>query len=158
MRKSLTSIVASISLEVSWLNLLFLFQKFLIINLGKTLDQWLCVMLYKNIVYMSIWALSGEIEHSYVSEQNGFIHGRVVSENYLVVQDVVHSIYCRNLKHNVIIKVYMENILGWKIIWNTMERMNFSSRLIEMVANIVLNSWFPMISNRKITCLSFFYC
>lgn len=85
-------------------------------------------------------------------QQSGFIKGRSIVENILLVQEIVHDIRIRGKPANVVIKLDMKKAydrVSWLFLTKILRKMGFGEILIDMVYRIISNNWYSILVNGK---------
>ncbi|KAE8669152.1 hypothetical protein F3Y22_tig00112253pilonHSYRG00033 [Hibiscus syriacus] len=76
--------------------------------------------------------------------QTSFIHGRSISENFIINQEVTHSMYlCKKNNDWMAIKVNLEktfNRIRWDFILDTLTDAGFSTNFINLIMNCITSS------------------
>ncbi|KAL0295687.1 UNVERIFIED_CONTAM: hypothetical protein Scaly_3092700 [Sesamum calycinum] len=86
--------------------------------------------------------------------QSGFVPGRVISDNILLAQELVHEIGNKRNEGNVILKLDMAKAydrLEWGFLYKIMERMGFSDTWIRLIKSCVEGCWFSVLLNGEAT-------
>ncbi|KAL0283696.1 UNVERIFIED_CONTAM: hypothetical protein Sangu_2873600 [Sesamum angustifolium] len=86
--------------------------------------------------------------------QSGFVPGRVISDNILIAQELVHKIGNKRNEGNVILKLDMAKAydrLEWGFLYKIMERMGFSDTWIRLIKSCVKGCWFSVLLNGEAT-------
>ncbi|KAK4383131.1 hypothetical protein Sango_2806400 [Sesamum angolense] len=82
--------------------------------------------------------------------QSGFVLGRLLSDNVLLAQELVHSIESRRPDANVVFKLDMAKAydrVSWEFLYQVLRRKGFPQRWIGLVANAVSHYWFSVLVN-----------
>ncbi|KAL0416545.1 UNVERIFIED_CONTAM: hypothetical protein Slati_3486400 [Sesamum latifolium] len=72
--------------------------------------------------------------------QSGFVPGRLIGDNILMVQELTHSLDLRYSKGNVILELDMSKAydrLRWKFLYSVMSRMGFPRRFMHLIKQAV---------------------
>ncbi|KAL0346958.1 UNVERIFIED_CONTAM: hypothetical protein Scaly_1711800 [Sesamum calycinum] len=81
---------------------------------------------------------------------SGFVPGRLLSDNVLLAQELVHSLESRRLDANVVFKLDMAkayNRISWEFLYQVLRQKGFPQRWISLVANAVSHCWFSVLVN-----------
>ncbi|KAL0322967.1 UNVERIFIED_CONTAM: hypothetical protein Sangu_1916000 [Sesamum angustifolium] len=82
--------------------------------------------------------------------QSGFVPGRLLSDNVLLVQELVHSLKSRRPDANVVFKLDMAKAydrVNWEFLYQVLRRKGFPQRWIGLVANAISHCWFSVLVN-----------
>ncbi|KAL0448748.1 UNVERIFIED_CONTAM: hypothetical protein Slati_1431200 [Sesamum latifolium] len=82
--------------------------------------------------------------------QSGFVPGRLLSDNVLLAQELIHSLESRRADANVIFKLDMAKAydrVSWEFLYHVLQQKGFPQRWINLVANAVSNCWFSVLVN-----------
>ncbi|KAL0448729.1 UNVERIFIED_CONTAM: hypothetical protein Slati_1429800 [Sesamum latifolium] len=74
--------------------------------------------------------------------QSGFVPGRLLSDNVLLAQELIHSLESRRVDANVIFKLDMTKAydrVSWEFLYHVLQQKGFPQRWINLVANAVSN-------------------
>ncbi|XP_060170694.1 uncharacterized protein LOC132601635 [Lycium barbarum] len=88
-------------------------------------------------------------------QQSGFVKGKSIVENILLVQEIVHDIRIRGKPANVVIKLDMAKAydrVSWLFLTKVLRQMGFGERLINMVFRIISNNWYSILINGQPQC------
>ncbi|XP_060182106.1 uncharacterized protein LOC132611743 [Lycium barbarum] len=83
-------------------------------------------------------------------QQTGFVKGRSIVENILLVQEIVHEIRIRGKPANTVIKLDMAKAydrVSWLFLTKVLRKMGFGEMLINMVYRIISNNWYSILIN-----------
>lgn len=83
-------------------------------------------------------------------QQSGFVKGRSIVENILLVQEIVHDIRIRGKPTNVVLKLDMAKAydrVSWLFLTKVLRKMGFGEILIDMVYKIISNNWYSILVN-----------
>ncbi|KAH0772342.1 hypothetical protein KY290_016323 [Solanum tuberosum] len=83
-------------------------------------------------------------------EQAGFIQGRSIAENVLVVQEIVAGIGKRGKTPNMVIKLDMMKAydrVEWLYLSRVLRRLGFGDRIIDMVYMLISYNWYSILLN-----------
>ncbi|KAL0444810.1 UNVERIFIED_CONTAM: hypothetical protein Slati_2203700 [Sesamum latifolium] len=112
------------------------------ISLCNVTNKILSKLLYNKIV--------GSFPQIISPSQSGFVPGRMIGDNILLAQEMVHSLNHRYEKDNVIIKLDMAKVYDrtcWKFLYLVLHAMGFPQRFIRLIKNTVENYWFTVLIN-----------
>ncbi|KAL0416833.1 UNVERIFIED_CONTAM: hypothetical protein Slati_3515200 [Sesamum latifolium] len=82
--------------------------------------------------------------------QSGFVPGRLLSDNVLLAQELIHSLESRRPDANVIFKLDMAKAydrVSWEFLYHVLQQKGFPQCWINLVANVVSNYWFSVMVN-----------
>ncbi|GAA0156784.1 hypothetical protein LIER_14189 [Lithospermum erythrorhizon] len=80
----------------------------------------------------------------------GFVHGRLIQDNILLAQEMLHHIDKGRKEGNVILNLDMSKAfdkLSWTFLRNILKKFGFSEASITIVMQCVDNSWFSLLIN-----------
>lgn len=83
-------------------------------------------------------------------EQAGFVQGRSIAENVLIIQEIVSEIRKRGKPTNMILKLDMMKAydrVEWLFLTKVLRNMGFSEMLIDMVFRLLENNWYSILLN-----------
>lgn len=107
--------------------------------------------LHKQIFFRIIHDRLGRILSTLISpQQSGFVKGRSIVENILLVQEIVHDIRIRGKPANVVIKLDMAKAYDrvlWLFLTKELRKMEFGEILIDMAYRIGSNNWYSVLVN-----------
>nr|XP_016434202.1 PREDICTED: uncharacterized protein LOC107760632 [Nicotiana tabacum] len=105
----------------------------------------------KKIIYKIISIGVNTLFHKLVSLiQNGFVKDRLISENVLLAQEIIHNIPQINKDGNVVIKLDMAKTydsMSWDFIYDVLRKFEFSDSWILIIHNLFSNVWYSIIVN-----------
>ncbi|XP_071940698.1 uncharacterized protein [Coffea arabica] len=84
--------------------------------------------------------------------QSGFVRGRLISDNYLLAQELISSIGWAARGGNVALKLDMMKAYDrvvWPFLINVLRAFGFGERWIDMVWRLISNVWFSVIVNES---------
>ncbi|KAL0329447.1 UNVERIFIED_CONTAM: hypothetical protein Sradi_4931400 [Sesamum radiatum] len=84
--------------------------------------------------------------------QSGFVPGRLLSDNVLLAQELVHSLESRRPDANVVFKLDMAKAydrVSWEFLYQVLRRKGFPQRWIGLVANAISHCWFSVLVNSE---------
>ncbi|GAA0182299.1 hypothetical protein LIER_30353 [Lithospermum erythrorhizon] len=106
-----------------------------------------------NIVTKLLSTRLGSISPKLISKfQAGFVHGRLIQDNVLLAQDLMHRIDKGGKEGNVIHNLDMSKAfdkLSWQFLKRVLGRFGFSDNLIARIMACIDNSWFSLLVNGK---------
>lgn len=124
------------------------------VNAPNSLSQYRPISLCKfsNKIISKILALRiTSLLTKIVSEnQTGFVKGRLITENILLTQEIIHRIRKENRGGNIVIKLDMSKAydkLSWAFLTTTLRKMGFSEKTTDLIHNLVGNNWYSIIIN-----------
>ncbi|KAL0325149.1 UNVERIFIED_CONTAM: putative ribonuclease H protein [Sesamum radiatum] len=82
--------------------------------------------------------------------QSGFVPGRLLSDNVLLAQELVHSLESRRPDANVVFKLDMAKAydrVSWEFLYQVLRRKGFPQHWIDLVANAISHCWFSVLVN-----------
>ncbi|KAL0292648.1 UNVERIFIED_CONTAM: hypothetical protein Scaly_2580500 [Sesamum calycinum] len=82
--------------------------------------------------------------------QSGFVPGRLLSDNVLLAQELLHSLESRRPDANVVFKLDMAKAydrVSWEFLYQALRRKGFPQRWIGLVANAISHCWFSVLVN-----------
>ncbi|KAK4395943.1 putative ribonuclease H protein [Sesamum angolense] len=82
--------------------------------------------------------------------QSGFVPGRLLSDNVLLAQELIHSLESRRPDANVVFKLDMAKTydrVSWEFLYQVLQRKGFPQRWIGLVANAISHCWFSVLVN-----------
>lgn len=85
-------------------------------------------------------------------EQTGFVQGRSIAENILLVQEIITDIRKRGKRPNMVIKLDMMKAydrVEWSFLMNVLRKIGFSETLIDMVFKLIENNWYSVLINEQ---------
>nr|XP_009768841.1 PREDICTED: uncharacterized protein LOC104219801 [Nicotiana sylvestris] len=84
-------------------------------------------------------------------EQAGFVKGRSIVENILLIQEIIKDIRLRTKAGpNVVIKLYMTKAydrLSWLFLTKILRKMGFPKALIGLIFDLIGNNWYSILIN-----------
>lgn len=72
--------------------------------------------------------------------QLGFVKGRLITENILLEQNIVHGINKKTKDGNIVIKLDMSKTydkISWKFLTTTLRKLNFSKAVIDIIFRLI---------------------
>ncbi|KAL0287479.1 UNVERIFIED_CONTAM: hypothetical protein Sradi_7124100 [Sesamum radiatum] len=98
--------------------------------------------------YEAAWPMIGDevisLSHS------GFVPGRLLSDNVLLAQELIHSLESHRPDANVVFKLDMAKAydrVSWEFVYQVLQRKGFPQRWIGLVANAISHCWFSVLVN-----------
>ncbi|XP_075099099.1 uncharacterized protein LOC142175984 [Nicotiana tabacum] len=95
--------------------------------------------------------LAGLLPSLISDEQAGFVKGRIIVENVLLMQEIITNIRLRTKEGpNVVMKRNMTkayNRLSWLFLTKVLRKMGFCERFIRLIFGIVSNNWYSVLIN-----------
>ncbi|XP_060188598.1 uncharacterized protein LOC132617573 [Lycium barbarum] len=82
--------------------------------------------------------------------QTGFVKGRLITENILLTQEIIHGMRSKSNDCNVVIKLDMSKAydkLSWNFLTSILRKMGFDDFFINMVYRLISNNWYSVIIN-----------
>ncbi|KAL0286301.1 UNVERIFIED_CONTAM: hypothetical protein Scaly_2795100 [Sesamum calycinum] len=82
--------------------------------------------------------------------QSGFVPGRLLSDNVLLAQELVHSLESRRPDANMVFKLDMAKAydrVSWEFLYQVLRQKGFPQRWIGLVANAISHCWFSVLVN-----------
>ncbi|XP_012850055.1 PREDICTED: uncharacterized protein LOC105969825 [Erythranthe guttata] len=114
----------------------------------------LCNVTNKIITKVLTNRLAPHLPHIISPSQSGFVQGRLISDNILLAQEMVHliSVRCRN--PNLILKLDMAKAydrVQWRFLFRVLELMGFSANLVDIIRRCVSSCQFSLLINGELT-------
>ncbi|GAA0164582.1 hypothetical protein LIER_20178 [Lithospermum erythrorhizon] len=84
---------------------------------------------------------------------SGFIKGRVIQDNLLLAQELIHPLDHSTHGGNVLLKLDMSkafDMLSWKFLSLIMTKFGFSAEWIDRILACISNSWFSVLLNGEL--------
>lgn len=85
--------------------------------------------------------------------QSGFISGRLITENVMLVQKIIHNISKPNIGGNIVLKLDMVKTydrMSWNFIMAVLNRFGFSATWINNIWRLISNVWYSILINSSI--------
>ncbi|KAI3457760.1 hypothetical protein Pfo_014423 [Paulownia fortunei] len=82
--------------------------------------------------------------------QSGFVKGRLISDNILLAQELIHTINAECRYDNVVIKLDMAKAydrIQWTFLYKVLSKPCFSKKWISLVQNYIEHCWFSVLIN-----------
>ncbi|KAL0386225.1 UNVERIFIED_CONTAM: hypothetical protein Sradi_3016800 [Sesamum radiatum] len=110
----------------------------------------LCNVTNKILSKFLHWKISQALPDLISPSQSGFIPGRLISDNILLAQEMIHHLALRYKKSNLIIKLDMSKAYdrdSWVFLLTVMQKMDFLPRFLTLIKHAVQNCWFTFLVN-----------
>ncbi|CAN1172032.1 Putative ribonuclease H protein At1g65750 [Linum perenne] len=138
------------SINHTWITLLPKVQK--VENVRQLRPIGLCTVLYKIISKILTERLSKVLPHIISSTQNGFVHGRAISDNILIAHEVMHYLSGRKKSENkfMALKLDMEKAydrVEWAFLFTLLRRFGFAEKWIGWIARCIMSTSMTIILN-----------
>ncbi|KAL0301641.1 UNVERIFIED_CONTAM: LINE-1 retrotransposable element O protein [Sesamum radiatum] len=85
-----------------------------------------------------------------IAPQSGFVGGRLISDNILLAQELIHSIGDKKRYDNVVFKLDMAKAydrVQWRFLYQVMRKMGFNEKWIQLITNCIEHCWFSVLIN-----------
>ncbi|KAL0329326.1 UNVERIFIED_CONTAM: hypothetical protein Sradi_4919300, partial [Sesamum radiatum] len=82
--------------------------------------------------------------------QGGFVPGRLIADNILLAQEMIHYLDMRHRKGNLILKLDMSKAydrVKWKFLYAILEKIGFPTRFIALIRHAIEHCWFTILVN-----------
>lgn len=82
--------------------------------------------------------------------QSGFIHGRLITENMLLAQEIIHGMKCNKEGGNAVIKLDMSKAydrMDWTFLMATLRKFGFSEEWVDLIWRSISNVWYSIVIN-----------
>ncbi|XP_059301909.1 uncharacterized protein LOC132053827 [Lycium ferocissimum] len=82
--------------------------------------------------------------------QSGFVHGRLITENILLAQEIIHGIRDKKEGGNVFLKLDMSKAydrVNWHFIIDVLKKYGFSDKWVDLVWRSFSNIWYSILIN-----------
>ncbi|KAL0402157.1 UNVERIFIED_CONTAM: hypothetical protein Slati_4245600 [Sesamum latifolium] len=112
------------------------------ISLCNVTNKILSKLLYRRISQ----ALSELISPS----QSAFVPDRLISDNILIAQEMIHHLDLRYKNSNLVIKLDMSKAydrVSWAFLLIVMQKMGFPTRFLTLIKHAIKNCWFTVLVN-----------
>nr|XP_009793107.1 PREDICTED: uncharacterized protein LOC104240027 [Nicotiana sylvestris] len=120
----------------------------------STLDQLrpisLCNVYNKIISKLLSTRLSQLLPKLISDNQTGFVKGRLITENILLAQEIVHDIGKNNQGGNIVIKLDMSKAYGklsWSFLTTVLRKLYFCEVVIDMIYRLLADNWYSILIN-----------
>nr|XP_009587520.1 uncharacterized protein LOC104085230 [Nicotiana tomentosiformis] len=120
----------------------------------STLDQLrlisLCNVSNKIISKILSTRLSQLLPKLIYDNQTGFIKGRLITENILLAQEIIHDIGKNNQGGNIVIKLDISKAydkLSWRFLSDMLRKLNFCEVVIDMIYRQLADNWYSILIN-----------
>ncbi|KAK4384598.1 hypothetical protein Sango_3045100 [Sesamum angolense] len=93
-----------------------------------------------------------EIKDIVFSIDKDSVAGRLISDNILIAQEIIHHLDLRYKNNNLVIKLDMSKAydrVNWNFLLSIMEKMGFPTRFLTLIKHAVQNCWFTVLVNRE---------
>ncbi|KAL0285651.1 UNVERIFIED_CONTAM: hypothetical protein Sradi_7168800 [Sesamum radiatum] len=110
----------------------------------------LCNVSNKILSKLLYTKLAQALPHLISPSQSGFVPGRLLSDNILLAQEMIHQLDLRDNRGNLVIKLDMLKAydrISWRFLCFVLAAMGFNSRFISLIRNAIENSWFTILVN-----------
>ena len=91
------------------------------------------------------------ILHRLISvNQSGFVPGRLITENVMLAQEIIHGMSKHNIGDNIVIKLDMAksyDSMAWNFLMDVLRRFGFSDKSINLVWNLFSSVWYSILIN-----------
>ena len=87
------------------------------------------------------------------TNQSGFVRGRLISNNYLLAQELISNMVSKARGGNVALKLDMMKAYDrvvWPFLLNVLRAFEFGEQWIDMVWRRIVNVWFSVVVNRSL--------
>ncbi|XP_012845740.1 PREDICTED: uncharacterized protein LOC105965715 [Erythranthe guttata] len=114
----------------------------------------LCNVTNKIITKLLTNRLAPHLPHIISPSQSGFVQGRLISDNILLAQEMVHSISVRCRNRNLILKLDMAKAydrVQWWFLFRVLELVGFSANLVDIIRRCVSSCQFSLLINGELT-------
>ncbi|KAL0463200.1 UNVERIFIED_CONTAM: hypothetical protein Slati_0207600 [Sesamum latifolium] len=82
--------------------------------------------------------------------QSGFVPGRLISDNILLAQEMIHIWTSDTKNSNLVIKLDMSKAydrVSWAFLLIVMQKMGFPTRFLTLIKHAIKNCWFTVLVN-----------
>ncbi|EOY03329.1 Uncharacterized protein TCM_018253 [Theobroma cacao] len=110
----------------------------------------LCTILNKIVTKLLGNRLAKILPSIILENQSGFVNGRFISDNILLVQELIGRIDAKSWGGNVVLKLDMAKAydrLNWDFLYLMMEYFGFNAHWISMIKACISNCWFSLLIN-----------
>ncbi|KAL2226306.1 UNVERIFIED_CONTAM: hypothetical protein Sindi_1989300 [Sesamum indicum] len=86
--------------------------------------------------------------------QSDFVPGRLIGDNILMAQEMIHHLDLRYNKGNLVIKLDMSKAydrVNWNFLLTVLQKMGFPQRFFTLIKHTIQNCWFTVLVNRETT-------
>ncbi|KAL0318244.1 UNVERIFIED_CONTAM: hypothetical protein Scaly_2850900 [Sesamum calycinum] len=114
------------------------------ISLCNVTNKILSNLLYKK--------LSHSLPNFISPAQSGFVTGRLISDNILMAQEMIHHVDLRYKNNNLVIKLDMSKAydrVNWNFLLSIMEKIGFPTRFLTLIKRAIQNCWFTVLVYRE---------
>ncbi|GAA0144869.1 reverse transcriptase [Lithospermum erythrorhizon] len=112
----------------------------------------LCSFVNKVISKLLSTRIANILPNLISENQAGFVRGRLIQDNILLAQEMMHNIDKGNKYGNVILNLDMEKAfdrLSWDFLCKILAKFGFSTMVIERIRACLDNNWFSVLINGK---------
>ncbi|KAL0287321.1 UNVERIFIED_CONTAM: hypothetical protein Scaly_2767800 [Sesamum calycinum] len=112
----------------------------------------LCYVTNKIMSKLLYKKLSHSLPNLISLAQSGFVTGRLISDNILIAQEIIHHLDLRYKNNNLVIKLDMSKAydrVNWNFLLSIMEKMGFPTRFLTLIKHAVQNCWFTVLVNKE---------
>ncbi|KAL0295487.1 UNVERIFIED_CONTAM: hypothetical protein Scaly_3103000 [Sesamum calycinum] len=116
------------------------------ISLCNVTNKILSKLLYKK--------LSLSLPNLISPAQSGFVTSRLITDNILMAQEMIHHLDLRYKNSNLVIKLDMSkayNRVDWNFLLLIMEKIGFPSRFLSLIKHAIQDCWFIVLVNGETT-------
>ncbi|XP_042056286.1 uncharacterized protein LOC121800861 [Salvia splendens] len=88
-----------------------------------------------------------------VSNQSGFIRGRLLSDNVFLAKELFHEIWKGVVSPNMVLKLDMEkdyDRVQWPFLLKVLKKMSFSDKWVSFIENCISPCWFSVLINGSV--------
>ncbi|KAI3472963.1 hypothetical protein Pfo_029210 [Paulownia fortunei] len=81
---------------------------------------------------------------------SGFVWGRLISDNILLAQELIHTINAKQKQENVVLKIDMSKAydrVQWSFLYKILHKMGFPDFWIKLIQHCIENCWFSVLIN-----------
>ncbi|CAN1136889.1 Transposon TX1 uncharacterized 149 kDa protein [Linum perenne] len=111
----------------------------------------LCNVAYKTLTKCLAYRIKNLMPGLTHQSQTSFVPGRHITDNILLVQEVVHSLRIRKgKKHSMVIKIYLAKAydkISWDFVRDTISLVGFPASLVEVFMACISSSSFQVLWN-----------
>jgi len=82
--------------------------------------------------------------------QSGFVSGRLITDNVMLAQEIIHGIAKENIGGNVVLKLDMAKAydrLSWSFLIKVLKKIGFNNDWIDLIWRNISNVWYSIIIN-----------
>ena len=110
----------------------------------------LCNVSNKVITKVLVSRLSGILPKLISPSQSGFVPGKLIHDNILLAQELVHDLNRRTRGGNVVLKLDMAKAydrMSWPFLIHMLRAFDFSEHWLLLIHHSISNSWFSILVN-----------